>query len=416
VTGRGYGLVLFALATYLAGRLLGTEELYLVALALVAMIVITQVLALLARGALTVDRTLDPTVPVAHEPLQIHLRVANRGLLPVMPSELTMSLAGAADIELSSSLGAIGPRRTSRFSVPVPGLLRGIYTLPAPSVATEDPLGIARRTRSPGRETAMTVLPAHVILGSCVFFGGKNRGQDPRTRATSAHSTYDLRGVRPHQPGEPLSRIDWKSTAKTGILMLRETEEHTRSAVILLLDGTEAAVAGRRGDDTFELAVSALASVGIHALRTGLSLKLILHADHPGEVFADPGERGERVLLTGLAKAEPDARRPLSMTIETFASSVAGGISLVVATSNVDRALLTDLSSLRERGTPSYVVHVDSGAYRREHDVIAQERRSVLHELSLRGIPSVTLRSADDLEPALSLSPEIERRWQGLRP
>lgn len=415
MTGRGFGLALFALATYLAGRLLGTEELYLVALALVAMTVITQTLATLARGTLTVERSLDPTAPVAGGPVEIRLRVTNSGMLPVMPSELTMSLGGAADIELNSHLGMIGPRRTTQLSIPVPGLRRGIYTLPAPSIATEDALGIARRKRSRGRETALTVLPAHVTLGSCVFFGGRNRGQDPRTRATSAHSTYDLRGVRPHQPGEPLSRIDWKSTAKTGVLMLRETEEHTRSAVILLLDGTEAAVTGWRGDNTFELAVSALASVGLHALRMGLSLKLILHADHPSEVFADPGERGERMLLTSLAKAEPDARRPLAMTIQTFASSVAAGISLVVATSNIDRALLADLSSLRERGTPSYVVHIDSSAYRREHDLIGQEKRSLLHELSLRGIPSVTLRSAGDLEPALSLSPEMERRWGGVR-
>ncbi len=415
MTGRGFGLALFALATYLAGRLLGTEELYLMALALVAMTVITQVLATLARGTLTVERSLDPTVPVAGEPVEIHLQVTNRGMLPVMPSELTMGLAGAADAELSSQLGAIGPRRTLHYRTLVPGLRRGVYALPAPSIRTEDPLGIARRERSRGRETAVTVLPAHVALTSCVFFGGKYRGQDPRTRATSAHSSYDLRGVRPHQPGEPLSRIDWKSTAKTGVLMLRETEEHTRSAVVLLLDGTEAAVAGPPGDDTFELAVSALASVGIYALRAGLSLKLIVHADHPREVFADSGERGERVLLTSLAKAEPDALRPLAMTIQAFGSSVAAAISLVLATSNIDRALLADLSSLRERGTPCYVVHVDSGAYRGEHDLIAQEKRSILHELSLRGIPSVTLHSADDLEPALSLSPESDQRWGGVR-
>lgn len=415
MTGRGFGLALFALATYLAGRLLGTEELYLVALALVAMTVITQALATLARGTLRVERMLDPTVPVAGKPAELYLRVTNSGMLPVMPSELTMSLGGAADIELNSRLGMIGPRRTSHFSIPVPGLRRGVFTLPAPSVALEDPLGIARRARSLGGETALMVLPPYATLGSCVFFGGKNRGQDPRTRATSAHSTYDLRGVRPHQPGEPLSRIDWKSTAKTGVLMLRETEEHTRSAVILLLDGTEAIVAGPQGDDTFELSVSALASVGMHVLRAGLSLKLILHADHPSEVLADPGERGERMLLTSLAKAQADARRPLALTIQTFATSMAAGISLVVATSNIDRALLADLSSLRERGTPSHVVHVDSGAYRAEHDLIGQEKRSLLHELSLRGIPSVTLRSPDDLEPALSLSPEMERRWGGIR-
>ena len=35
----------------------------------------------------------------------------------------------------------------------------------------------------------------------------------------------EFRGIRPHHPGEPLSRVDWKSTARTGNLMLREMDD-----------------------------------------------------------------------------------------------------------------------------------------------------------------------------------------------
>ena len=233
------------------------------------------------------------------------------------------------------------------------------------------------------------------------------RGQDPRTRAALAHASFDLRGVRPHQPGEALSRIDWKSTAKTGSLMLRETEEHTRSAVVLILDGTETVHVGPRGDDTLELSISVLGSIGSYLLREGLAVKLLLHSAHPEEASLEPGDRGMLRLLTTLARVEPSGDRPVSSTMRAFRSSIAGGISVVLATPALDRALLMALTGLADHGTPAYLLHIDTAGFRDEHEFIATDKRKLLLSLEMQGVPSLTIRPEHDLATVLSSTREV---------
>lgn len=404
MTPRGWGLLTLAVGTYAAGRVLGTRELYLLAFALLALIGITQVTVSITGARLRVRRLVIPAPPSAGEPATIEVKVENTAPAPSAPSLIRMDLAESAGARLTLEVGALGPKRHAVFASEIPGFRRGVYALPAPSVEMTDELGIARRRRTVGDETALTVLPAIALLDSCVFFSGRGKGQDPRTRAALAHASFDLRGVRPHQPGEPLSRIDWKSTAKTGALMLRETEEHTRSAVVLILDGTADAQVGEPGNDTFESAVSALGSIGAFLLREGLAVKLLVHGAHPEEDSLEPGERGTMRLLGALAQTTPSGDQPVAATLRAFRASVAAGISVVVATPAIDRTLLVALTDLVDRGTPAFLVHVDTAGFREEHEFVLRDKRSTLLELSSRGVPSVSLRPGDDLAAALSFA------------
>ncbi|HZK49434.1 MAG TPA: DUF58 domain-containing protein, partial [Thermoleophilia bacterium] len=343
--------------------------------------------------------------PTAGLPVSMSVTVDNRTVAPTTPARLHMDLRAAAGADLYVEIGSLAPRQRLTKTVVIPTLTRGVYSLATPRLETVDPLGLARRRRPVGDDTALTVFPWIASLDSCVFFGGRGHGQDPRTRASLAHASFDLRGVRPHQPGEPLSRIDWKSTAKTGTLMLRETEEHTRSAVVLVLDGTEPSQAGGPGEDTFELSVSVLGSIGAYLLREGIAVRLLAHAAHPEELSLEPGERGMRAMLATLARVRPGGDQPLSSSLRAFRSSIAAGISVVVATPSLDRALVIALTSLVDHGTPTYLLHVDTAAFREEHEFLARDKRMTLLGLQARGVPSLTIHPGDDLTSVLSVAP-----------
>lgn len=402
MTRRGFGILLLAAGAYVAARLLGTYELYLIAAAFAALVLLAQILVTVTGAGLEASRDIVPSTPSATQPVSMTATVHNRTIAPTSPARILMDLREAAGANLRVELSALPPRGSVTKTTEIPGLRRGVYDLPAPRMETEDPLGIARRRRPVGEETPITVLPWIVALESCAFFSGRGQGHDPRTRAALAHASFDLRGVRPHQPGEALSRIDWKSTAKTGTLMLRETEEHTRSAVVLVLDGTGTAQAGTRGEDTFELSLSALGSIGAYLLREGLAVRLLAHSDHPEEVALEPGERGTQRLLATLARLQPAGDQPISSSLKAFHATIAAGISMVVATPSLDRALVVALTSLADHGTPAYLLHIDTGAFREEHDLVAQDKRRILLELEARGVPSLTVRPGQDLATVLS--------------
>ena len=66
----------------------------------------------------------------------------------------------------------------------------------------------------------------------------------------------EFRGIRPHEPGEPLNRVDWKSTAKTGSLMLREIvgekDEYIQTELILMMEQLRSADKKKLYHEIFE--------------------------------------------------------------------------------------------------------------------------------------------------------------------
>ena len=107
--------------------------------------------------------------------------------------------------------------------------------------------------------------------------------------------------------------MDWKSTAKTGSLMLREMEADTEGDLTVLLDGS-ATAGGRRApagaaqspaDDAFEAGVMAAGSLAAFALRTGHAVSLLLPHDGWHERRLTRGAAGRRRLLAALAETGP---------------------------------------------------------------------------------------------------------------
>ncbi len=67
-----------------------------------------------------------------------------------------------------------------------------------------------------------------------------------------------------YQPGDDLRHVHWRSTARTGTMMVRQYEETRRSHFVIGLSRSSADYATA---DDFELAISAAGSIGLRALR-----------------------------------------------------------------------------------------------------------------------------------------------------
>ncbi|MCZ7664167.1 MAG: DUF58 domain-containing protein [Thermoleophilia bacterium] len=404
LTRRGTGLLLLAMATYLGGRLVGTYELFLASFGLVALALLSWIMVLITGARIDISRSLDPETPVAGDGAAMHMRVRNGSLVPSASLQINQDLRDMTGSLAILELSPLGPRADHAAQQPLPPLRRGVFSLPGPTLSVSDPLGLARRRRRAGGELVVTVLPNIARLRSCVFFGDRGLGQSHTTRPSPAHGSLDLRGVRPHQPGEPLSRIDWKSTAKTGSLMLREVEEPTRSDVILLLDGTRAAQVGDASDNTFETAVSAAGSIGDYVLREGFAVTLVRHWGDDDVVSLDAGDRGRNELLKVLAGAKADAPAFLNASLERHRALVAKGRALVVVSPASDPGLLTELVSLREKGLPVYLIHIVAPSFAPGEAPAPTDpdRKRFLLQLLGAGIPSVSLRRGEHIEASLS--------------
>ncbi|MCX8033567.1 MAG: DUF58 domain-containing protein [Thermoleophilia bacterium] len=409
LTGRGYALLGLAAGTYGAARLIGTWELYLFAFALLGVLVCCWLLVAVSGRKISVLRSLSSDRLVDGDEPELHLAVRNDSFLPAPTLTLHCSSTDFASAEVDIEVDNLPPRSSKDLKVSVGRVNRGVHTLPPVSAEFEDPLGVARTARRVSEVLTVTVLPRITHLYSCALcpdFGLKHDWSGRRGLPTSGAAEF--RGIRPHQPGEPLSRIDWKSTAKTGVLMMREMEEPAGADLTIILDGTAGQVRGRAPLSNYELAVRAAGSIADFVLRSGRGVTLVRHEKTWRQIRLSPDGSGQRSLLQSLAEAKADATSPLSHLIQRLRREAryllrAQGVSIVVL--GLDPLLARTLLELREDGARVAVIYAATS------QTPEIDSRRLLLSLSSAGIPCISVEPNDDLRERLSLvSPVLPER------
>jgi len=456
-TGRGYALLALAAVTYLAGRLVGTWELYLLAFAFLAMVLISWLSVVITGRKIVVTRTLVPDRPMAGDECEIVSHVKNESLLPGPQLTLRNDLVGLASGVGDWEVEGLRPRGEKILKSPIGRANRGVHFLPPAQAVVEDPLGVARALHRTGVPLTATVPPRLTFLDSCALFPDVGLRHDwSGRRGLLASGASEFRGIRPHQPGEPLSHIDWKSTAKTGVLMLREMEEPAGADITVLLDGTAAELVGEAPESNFELAVRAAGSIADFAIRAGRGVSLLCHEHSWRQVRLTADGAGRRALLQALAETQAHASAPLVTALKhlrTGGPHLLRAQSVTVVAISLESRLVRALIDLHAEGArlaflyvvgPSFgetsnvqvpsllpflpprrsnrTASADAASHRPPPDgsshetledltdtALGVEARSLLLSLSSAGIPCLTLSRGDDLVRRLSLV--RLRRW-----
>ncbi|WNY34530.1 DUF58 domain-containing protein [Curtobacterium flaccumfaciens] len=104
--------------------------------------------------------------------------------------------------------------------------------------------------------------------------------RDLEGQATTDLSPSDIafHAIREYMPGDDPRTIHWKSTAKSGALMVRQFEDTRRSHLVVALGIARGEFAD---DEEFELAVSAAASLGARAIRDGREVSVVVSQRTP---------------------------------------------------------------------------------------------------------------------------------------
>lgn len=398
-TARGLGVCALAVAFYVNGRLFGTVELYLVAYALALLVGVSWLWTGLAARSLHLGVALDPETVVSGDRVEVRLQLENRSRLPVLGcrARLDLSVAGGGAAECTAALLLPGgvKRGTTRSGT----LWRGSYELPPGETAAGDPFGLAERRSLQGGNTTLLVLPRLSKIEDFELLAGRVLGIGLKP-GTTVKGAGEFRGIRPHQPGEPLSRVHWKSTAKTGILMLRETEDAPRAQNVVLVDGWVQALVGERPVDTFEKSIVAAGTLADALLQRGVPLDLVLHGKDEVSVALEGAPAGRHHLRELLAQASPTAPGPLGEVIGRSLTRISRNTSLMVVSPAWDRSLQLPLLRLAERRVPILLVHVSPSSFRGEPAGVNE--RAFLLTLERAGVVVLVLGRDDDPGEALT--------------
>ncbi len=167
---------------------------------------------------------------------------------------------------------------------------RGYFQIGPAIVENGDLFGLHRRFRVETEPRYLLVYPRVVPLT-----GYDLTSRRPIGDVTLSHRLYEdptrIAGVRRYEPGDPLNRIHWKATARTGVLHSKLTEPSTLSGATILLDLHREAYHDRGEPHRSELAVTAAASLAGALCEIGQQVGLVTNAGNCADRLRQQRER-----------------------------------------------------------------------------------------------------------------------------
>lgn len=298
LTIRGRSFLVAGLAATVCALVLGEKDLLRVAVLLLILPVLAIAYVGRNRHTLTCSRSLDPRRVTVDGSARIVLRLENRSRLPTGTLLLEDQLPPELGRRPRVVLERLGVRQASSVSYTVYADQRGRYDIGPLVVRLTDPFGLCELTRVFPDVDRLTVLPRVVPLPSVRLPGAHGGTGESHARSVAAPGDDDT-STREYRRGDDLRRVHWKSTARTGALMVRREEQPWESAALLALDTRLSAHVGDGPTSSFEWAVSAAASIAAHLTRAGYKLRLVTGPGNdsgPAEWHAPPAVAGQLAL------------------------------------------------------------------------------------------------------------------------
>jgi uncharacterized protein (DUF58 family) len=326
LTARGRSFLAAGGAAVACGLAIPEPALVRVGALLVVLPVVSALIARRSRYRLACTRRLDPPRVAVGEATAVTARVENVSRLRtgvLLAEDVTPGPWGVPGSRPRFGLEEIEPGGHRELSYQVRPGARGKFTIGPLRIRVMDTFGLVETTRSLGATSTLVVTPAVVALPRAAAPANRAGEGDGRMRMISATGEDDA-APRPYRDGDSLHRVHWKSTARYGQLMVRREEHQWHNSASVFLDTRRCAHAGRGPASSFEVAVSAAASIGAHLSGEGFAARLITEA---GE-FSPHGTRCDTMLDT-LAMVTPS--REASLEAGTAALAAAGGRLIAVA-------------------------------------------------------------------------------------
>lgn len=272
VTPAGWAAVAWAVVGMVVGLVLGWGE-FLIGAAVALALLLMAVPFLLGREQYVVDFSLEQDAVVAGQDAKGRIVVSNPRARVALPGRVDVPI-GDGLIDFHVPLLRRGHDHTERIVIPAPR--RGIIDVGPATTSRSDPLQLVLREFHWAEVRTLYVHPVTIAIPSTSL--GFIRDLEGRTTRTVTNEDISFHAVREYARGDAQRQIHWKSTAKTGTLMVRQFEETRRSTISVVLDLDESSYTS---DDEFEMAVSAVGSLAVRAIRDGRDVQVVVSGEVP---------------------------------------------------------------------------------------------------------------------------------------
>lgn len=324
LTTRGKSFLTAGLVAVLCGLLLGEVQLLRLGMIIFLLPLLSALAAGRTRYRLSCQRQLSPSRVPAGQPVRVTVWIQNVARLPtglLLAEDSAPYLLGTRARFVLDRIERGGSRE---LHYTVRSDVRGKFTLGPLRLRVADTFGLVELSRSFSSRSTLIVSPRVIQLPGTARPASWLGDGEGRSKAAPGAGEDDP-APRPYRQGDELRRVHWRSTARYGELMVRREEQQWRNRAVLLLDTRRGSHAGSGQTSSFEVAVSAAASIGLHLAGQSISGQLVTDAG----LINGPGTF-EDVLLDALAVIKPSAATSLAPGLAAVAHQPSGLIVAVM--------------------------------------------------------------------------------------
>ncbi len=347
------------------------------------------------------------------------LEVTNHGWLSKLWVEIH-DLSNLPGHRASRVLVALKRKKPRQWVVRTPSIRRGRYVLGPIELRSGDPLGIFESQRKVPGQSSIIIYPAtYDIPGFRLPPGRMPGGRVARYR--THYLTTNVATVRDYAPGDSFNRIHWRSTARTGRLIVKEFELDPTSDVWIMLDldanwhvaqpwqppdiaDLPAVLWSRQRRKepalppaTIEYAAAAAASIAQRYLIERRSVGLLAYAPRRQVLQLERGHRQFTKILEMLAVVEPTASISFDRVLTAERHFLDRNVTVVAISAAADNAWVAALREYQNSGISVTAVLIAASTFGP-----TPSYRPVLAELWASQIPTYVIRRGMSLSSALS--------------
>lgn len=418
-------VLILAGCSFLAAQGTGIRLFFHLSYILLALLVLSTIWAWLNLRGLDVERETLTHRATVGEYARERIGIRNRWILP----KLWVELRDESELPQHGAgfVASLAGRERGRWTARTLCTRRGRFRLGPATLVSGDPFGIVRLSRTLQSTSEILVYPQTVDLPEFRLPSAELPGGQA-TRARSFNITPNVATVREYAPGDSMNRIHWRSTARTGRLMVKEFELDPSADVYLVLDMQERAVvhdtrapqALRADEDerdrgpwwsrrpvqqpehalalasTEEYAVMATASLARALLTQNRVVGLVAWGQHREVIPAERESRQLFKILEALAVLRAHSARSLAEVLTAETPRFGRNCTLLVVTSSLDERWVGALQQHLYRGVRAAVLFVDPQSFGGWRDP-----EPILRRLAELRVPTFRLSQGQALPEAL---------------
>jgi len=404
-----YVLVVSSMA---AGFLTGERLLFSVAYLLLGALLFSFIWAHIAIRWVRISRRSQTQHARVGKTIEEHFSVHNTAVIPKLWLEVK-DLSNLPGHRASHVVPAVGALGTFRWEARTVCISRGEFRLGPMIILSGDPFGLFVIPRSIPAITRLIVYPNLVPIKRFHLVTGNTSGGEAK-RQRSPNITPNVAGARDYTPGDSLTIMDWKATARYKRLMVKEFDLDPLMDVWLFADfsskslveapsvqrvnGTGPVIPNQPGipPSTEEYTAVITASLAQYFLDLDQEVGFSAHIPQRRVLQPDRAKRQMTHILEALGMARSMSEYSLDQMLAQETQYFTRGTTLILVTSSPESAWVARAKRLSQRGVKAMCIYLDPTTF---NPLIRAE--DVRRTLRASGIPTIIVRCGDDLSHAL---------------